>query len=87
MGIGMGALIAGLFGMNVSPILPRLRNRLLTVLPLAYEPYGRAPVCLCGVVCHIHCHRVSRCMGRSSKVCSLIHPTDPVHHPLIRLLP
>jgi hypothetical protein len=68
MGIGMGALMAGLFGMNVSLKLclpPQVR---LIDLPSAYESHGRAPICLYGYVCRIEFHCISRRMGWSSKV-------------------
>ncbi len=73
MGIGMGALIAGLFGMNVNFLLVFLRClRPLTNLPSAYESHGRAPIRLYGYVRRIEFHCISRCMGWSSKVRFLI---------------
>ena len=68
MGIGMGALIAGLFGMNASFDFSRVFCTLLTVLALAYEPHGRTPVRLCRHVCRFRTYRPSRCVDGASKV-------------------
>jgi hypothetical protein len=67
MGLGTGALVAGLFGMNVRSTLPD------PVLPLTLDEsvdqsFRRAPLCILHDDGGVGWHRVVGCMGRATQV-------------------
>jgi len=69
MGIGTGALIAGVVRYERKPhSLPSSAYAASDGLPLAYEPHGRSSIRLCGDVNCIHALCISRCICWASKV-------------------
>ena len=73
MGIGTGALVAGLFGMNVRLVIFE-RSDIYLIPSEVDQPIGDNPLCLLGNVRIVSCHSAGCCIDWFAKVSCLILP-------------